>query len=152
MLKSKTQEPGAASMGVSAIGGVSGHILTLALGFLGSQFFGTGSSLQDTIQEATRLASERCIEGCRIDCNVVTEQHSHFEWHSAFNIGLSLVSISGWLSFACWWLRRRKQTVTVSRIPESVDSSPSGVDDRRQLALLQLAEVRARGRRNGSAQ
>ena len=132
-------------MGGPNFGGGLGHLVCTLVGIWLHSSFGPGTSQGEAVQKAADLAGEKCLKHCQVDCSQYTlDQNIKVQ----VSFGLTLFSVFGWflvvLYHWCGGGRRSFAPIT----PASEDSSPSGAEERRSLALSQLAEVRARGRRD----
>ena len=132
----------------------SGHVLSLLLGYLAKQFWedskGLETSLVNAVQESGQVASDRCLRACAPDppdCGTQIIWNHSFQFHLALH--LLTFTCGGGLVILLWWCCARRSTQT-SVITVSSDLSPSAAEQRRRLAQLQLAQVKARARKNES--
>lgn len=132
------------------------HFISIAVGFFGGQFYPRESHLEYIIEKAISHAVDttnlHCAEACAPkDCQVPepSEPTIQLDWSWEWIFKLALWVIGGFVPFICSICCLRRG-VSLSREVESPgDRSPQSLEDRRNLAQLQLAEVRAR-RRNGT--
>ena len=136
-------------MGGQPLGGGVAHFLCTALGAFVHWWWKSKGDLEHIAFEAAELTSQKCRDHCKLDCSQVSWQP---QLQLSVSIGLTLFSISGWFILALlWWCRGHKAVAAPSGLV-SEDSTPTGLEEKRQLAHLQLAEVRSRRWRHGLGQ
>lgn len=148
MLKTKATARERA-MGGAPFGSGVGHLVCTLLGAGLHSWFGPQVDQDLLVRRVASVASDRCVEHCRVDCSqYIVEQQFHWR----LSVGLTLFSITGWFIVVLYsWCGGRKP-VSAPIVPRSEESSPSSLEDRKSLAHLQLAEVRARGQRHVPSQ
>lgn len=139
-------------MGGSAFGGGPIHLLCLALGYLFHDWVESGDQLHRVAELAAGRVAQSCVDSCSVDCEITQEHHNHFGWEVKLVITGSLLSIPLWVWLVLRCIRGSPTVTTGYPTTWSAESTPSSRDDRRHLAQLQIAEIRARGRRHGAGQ
>ncbi len=144
-------------MGVDG-GGTSwvAHLISIAVGFFGGQFYPRESHLEYIIEKAISHAVDttnlHCAEACAPkECQVPerSDPNVQFGWSWEWIFKLVLWVIGACVPFICSICCLKRGIPLNQEIDSPVEDSPQSLEDRRNLAQLQLAEVRAR-RRHGT--
>lgn len=139
-------------MGLGVVGFDWRHVISTILGYCLSSLTHSDQALIHAVQEAGRTAEVRCLEGVKdhLSCPTGPVYQTTFEVKCAF--GFTLISVAGGLIIWCWFHCCRQRITTAVVLDRDSDNSPVSADERRKLAHRQLAEIRARARRDGTAQ
>ena len=148
MLKSK----GGDRIGCAMGGGVTGfdwrHIISSIIGYCISSWHHSDKAVIEAIQEAGRVAGQRCLDKVQDNLGCVDSTTNHFSLEFKLGFGFTLISVTGGLVFLIWYWCCKGKSPTAVLVEREPDSSPDSLDDRRRLAHRQLAEIRSRGRRD----
>ena len=128
------------------------HLISAAVGFLASQWSSDQQALIRAVREAGQVAETRCLEGARqsFECPQNINNSYRADWKIYFSV--TLLSVGGLFCLLCWVACRRATRQQTPALERDSDSSPDSLEGRKRLAHLQLAEIRARGRRHGTGQ
>ena len=132
------------------------HIITLLGGFFIEHWWNGRSNWEQVIQSSIGRAGQQAATICARECTpkdieaVECPPVQTYSLHLGLSVTILLISCVGWIFVSCRWCLTRGRAVRKKEIEAEVDQSPSNIEDRRNLAQLQLAELRARSRRNGT--
>lgn len=132
------------------------HIITLLGGFFIEHWWNGRSNWEQVIQSSIGQAGQQAASICARECtskDIETFEcppPQSFSLHLGLSLTFLLASCVGWIIIV-WrgcWTREKSEVRKEPRIDR--DQSPSNIEDLRNLAQLQLAELRVRSRRNGT--